>query len=91
MRGFNQWFPKFEQIGSNRPVVTAIGSVFNSGTDFPVIFPTGYSFGLDSERGTYSVGFFTPEGKFISGNSFSEPVDFIFLLSNNNQSLPTSP
>ncbi len=74
------YFSTCERIGGN-PTLTAVGSVFNSGTDFPVVFSTGYHYGLDPDRGgEYYTAFFTSDGGFLTGNKYYEPEVFTFAL-----------
>lgn len=75
------YFSEMGYLGSLL-TVTAVGSVFNSGTDFPLVFSTGYYYGFDSAHGKYATAFFTPENEFIAGSFFSEPMDFTFSLRN---------
>ncbi len=75
------YFSTMERVG-NELSLSAVGSVFNSGTDFPVAFSTGYYYGLDPANGSFATAFFTPEGKYIRGNFFGSAKDFTFSLSN---------
>lgn len=76
------YFSTMERVGNQKPTISAVGSVFNSGIDFPVVFSTGYYYGLDPASDSFSTAFFTPEGKSISGNFFSCAEDFTFSLNN---------
>lgn len=76
--GRTLYFSTAERIGDEKPTVSAIGSVFNFPTDLPLIFSTGYYFGVDSSN---SVAFFTSEGKYISGNGgYGKSQNFTFSL-----------
>lgn len=76
------YFSTMEGVGNINSTVSAVGSVFNSGTDFPVVFSTGYYYGLDPASASFGTAFFTPEGKYINGNRFSSARDFTFSLNN---------
>lgn len=81
--GRTLYFSMMERVGNQIPTVTAVGSVFNSGTDLPVVFITGYYFDVYS-NGTseYLVAYFSPEGERMGGNFFPKPTDFTFSLDN---------
>lgn len=81
--GRTLYFSMMERVGSQLPTVTAVGSVFNSGTDLPVVFITGYYFDVYFDgTSEYSVAYFSPEGERMGGNFFPRPIDFTFSLDN---------
>lgn len=74
------YFSSMVENGANS-TITSIGTVINCPSDLPIIFSTGFYFGLDPNYNNEAFAFYDSSGKYITGNRFFRPIQLCFAVS----------